>query len=563
MSVDGSGNYLSESGWGNGTSSGSYGGSGGGISQVVGQPAYQHGVVTQSSTMRGVPDVSFDADPNSGVAVIDSWDSPSAPWTQVGGTSLASPMWAGVIAIANQGRVINGLGTLDGATATLPKIYALPASDFHDVTSGNNGYAAGAGYDLVTGRGSPIVNLVVAGLAGSPVVPPSPPVVPPSPPTVPPSPPQTPTIGSMSANPSSVTVGTQSTLTASNVQVSSGSIANVTFYRESNNTSGLQIGSDTLVGTGTQNGSAWSIAASTTNFTPGNYTYYSVANTSSTSSSAASAGLTVTAPAASGPVNDNFAAASTITGTTATVSGSNVGATKETGEPKHAGNTGGKSVWWSWKAPSTARVSLNTRGSSFDTILGVYTGSAVSALTTVASNDDDPAGGTLTSALSFNAVKDTVYRIAVDGYSAASGNVTLNLSQAAPLVTPSNDLFINAALLSGDTVTWSGSNVGATKETNEPRHAGNAGGASVWFNWTPSSSRSVKISTRGSSFDTVLGVYTGSAVGSLVQVASNDDDPAGGTLSSAVTFNAVAGTTYRIAVDGYSGASGSVALSVA
>ena len=59
------------------------------------------------------------------------------------------PSWAALIAIADQGRVSAGLPTLDGRSGTLPAIYGLPSSDFHDITSGNNGNAAGVGYDLV------------------------------------------------------------------------------------------------------------------------------------------------------------------------------------------------------------------------------------------------------------------------------------------------------------------------------------------------------------------------------------------------------------------------------
>ena len=88
-------------------------------------------------------------------------------WIQVGGTSLSAPLWAGLIAVADQGRSLAGLGSLDGRTQTLPLLYQLPANDFHDITSGSNGFSAGAGYDLVTGRGSPKANLVVAGLLGS------------------------------------------------------------------------------------------------------------------------------------------------------------------------------------------------------------------------------------------------------------------------------------------------------------------------------------------------------------------------------------------------------------
>jgi subtilisin-like proprotein convertase family protein len=91
-------------------------------------------------------------------------------------------MWSGLIALADQGRALAGEGTLDGYTQTLPKLYSLPATDFHDVTTGNNGHAAGVGYDLVTGRGTPIANLVANGLIDAV----SPPVTSPPPPASPP-----------------------------------------------------------------------------------------------------------------------------------------------------------------------------------------------------------------------------------------------------------------------------------------------------------------------------------------------------------------------------------------
>lgn len=159
--TDAAGNYGSESGWS---------GSGGGISQFEPLPTYQVGTVTQSRTNRTIPDVSLDADPNTGVAVYDSVDNTdgTGPWFQIGGTSFSCPAWAALIAIANQGRATFGLGSLDGPTQTLPRIYQLPRSDFHDITTGNNGFAAGPGYDLVTGIGTPIACQLVPDLAGVP-----------------------------------------------------------------------------------------------------------------------------------------------------------------------------------------------------------------------------------------------------------------------------------------------------------------------------------------------------------------------------------------------------------
>ena len=115
------------------------------------------------------PDVSYDADPNTGFAVYGV--AGFGGWAQVGGTSDAPPQWAALTAIADQGRALLGETPLDGFTQTLPALYALPSSDFHDITTGSNGNSAGPGFDLATGRGTPIANLVVQGLlsvAGTP-----------------------------------------------------------------------------------------------------------------------------------------------------------------------------------------------------------------------------------------------------------------------------------------------------------------------------------------------------------------------------------------------------------
>jgi subtilisin family serine protease len=104
----------------------------------------------------------------------------------------------------------------------------------------------------------------------------------------------------------------------------------------------------------------------------------------------------------------------------------------------------------------------------------------------------------------------------------------------------------------------SGRNDWAGKEAGEPAHAGSAGGASVWYQMTAAADTPVQLTTQGSSFDTLLAVYTGSSVGALTPVAANDS--ADGGHWSKVAFEAVAGTTYRIAVDGQSGATGAVTL---
>jgi subtilisin family serine protease len=258
------------------------------------------------------------------------------------------------------------------------------------------------------------------------------------------------------------------------------------------------------------------------------------------------------------PSNDNFASRITLTGTSVTTAGSNVGATKEIGEQNHAGFYGGPSVWWSWTAPASGTATIKTDGSAFDTIMGVYTGSVLPTLTRVA--EDDDSGTNRTSLVAFDAVAGTTYQIAVDGYDGATGDVSLALSLIATPPPPANDDFASATSISGNNASVTGANLGATKQTGEPNHAGNAGGRSVWWQWTPSASGVATIKTDGSLFNTTLGVYTGTSITALTTVASDDDSGEGSR--SLVRFNAVSGTTYRIAVDGSGGASGSIALAV-
>ena len=153
--------------------------------------------------------------------------------------------------------------------------------------------------------------------------------------------------------------------------------------------------------------------------------------------------------------------------------------------------------------------------------------------------------------------KQGPYRVIVsNGY----GSVTSIVASLTIVTPPANDLFANATVLSGTNVTVLASNFGASKEPGEPNHASVSGGASVWWSWTPSHAGVATVDTLGSSFDTTLAVYTGNSVSSLSFVASNDDYGTGHT--SLVSFNASAGVTYKIAVDGYNGATGNITLHV-
>lgn len=164
-----SGGYPGETGWvysapGNG---GTPEGSGGGYSLIFARPTWQNGTGLAANAMRGYPDVAAVGDPNTGVLACYGAGGQCA---QFGGTSVAAPLWAGVVADVNGYLAAQGkpaLGFLPSALYTVAtQTQAFPA--FHDVTSGTNGvYAAGAGWDAVTGWGSPDVWNLARDLAGT------------------------------------------------------------------------------------------------------------------------------------------------------------------------------------------------------------------------------------------------------------------------------------------------------------------------------------------------------------------------------------------------------------
>jgi kumamolisin len=147
--------YLGETTWNSGSAT--QGAGGGGISSVWVQPSWQNGIANAqnlaSTRMRNVPDVSLNADPQTGYAVFAG-----GSWVVYGGTSCAAPIWAAFTALVNEQRVANGLDNL-GFPA--PYLYLIGFSDrylidFHDIADGSTNlfYPATPGYDDATGLGS-------------------------------------------------------------------------------------------------------------------------------------------------------------------------------------------------------------------------------------------------------------------------------------------------------------------------------------------------------------------------------------------------------------------------
>jgi len=133
--------------------------------------------------------------------------------------------------------------------------------------------------------------------------------------------------------------------------------------------------------------------------------------------------VSLTLPLLSRTGADNFANRVSLQGLNGVIEGQNRNATSEHNEPLHAGKFGGKSVWYSWIAPVTGVATFRTLGSSFDTLMAIYTGTSVSNLTTIDSDEDR--GGFYTSKTEFNVIKSRQYQIAIDGFAGSEGDFVL------------------------------------------------------------------------------------------------------------------------------------------
>lgn len=260
----------------------------------------------------------------------------------------------------------------------------------------------------------------------------------------------------------------------------------------------------------------------------------------------------LTAANAAAPANDSWAGATIVTSTGVAYLGDNSEATKEGGEPNHALNSGGRSVWYKYTATADGYITVYTTSSSFDTTLAVYKGFSLANLYLLAACDDLIPVTNTRSRVTVATRTGDVYYIAVDGHNeggtVASGGLVVEFEVG---TVASNDSFANAISLNGNGGEQSTSNVNATKEAGEPNHAGELGGRSLWYKFSApvGATKSYTFSLRGSTTQgglnplyTVMAVYTGASVNALTPVVSD-----GGY--SRVTFIPMPGITYYIAFD--------------
>lgn len=279
------------------------------------------------------------------------------------------------------------------------------------------------------------------------------------------------------------------------------------------------------------------------------------------------------------PTNDDSQNAIRLTGMHTHIAASNAGATKQPGEPDHLGNPGGSSVWYTWTAPASGRATLSTNnippylppsstegggegsvitiitfpscGAEIDEnppppyfpLLAAYTGTSVDALSPA---DCQPIWlSAYPNAVEFDAVKGQTYQIAYDGNMGTTGNIILYLGLTKPA---SNDNFKNRIPLHGINVAATGFNAGATSEPGEPIIPGSVG-KSVWWSWTAPVNGTASIALDGSDYPFPVSVFTGTAITNLSGAATN---------SGSVSFEAIQGKTYQIAIDDSAGLTGEI-----
>jgi hypothetical protein len=240
------------------------------------------------------------------------------------------------------------------------------------------------------------------------------------------------------------------------------------------------------------------------------------------------------------PINDDFSNRIILATNFAWMAHRIAGASREPGEPVHHGNGYARSAWWSWTAPSSGKFYLSsppgvTGDSSAD--VAVYTGTNLSSLIPVSTATDSVYGSSLVATVTSN----TAYQFAV--IPGSTPEVKKHLRFYPP---PLNDSFSNRIVVIGSRILFTGHTVGATREPNEPHHAGFTEDHTIWWSWTAPDNGAVTLRQTNGLW-LIAGVYTGDSPASLQVVRST------GSLYTPVNFEVVSNTTYQIAVLSYWG----------
>ncbi|HEX5989501.1 MAG TPA: hypothetical protein VFY75_04730 [Solirubrobacterales bacterium] len=226
--------------------------------------------------------------------------------------------------------------------------------------------------------------------------------------------------------------------------------------------------------------------------------------------------------------------------------------TKEPDEPDHAGYPGGHSVWMSWKMYKDQVVQARACGKDVEELLAVYTGTVLDQLTEVAATATQDSHGC--AVLDFPVQAGVTYRVAVDA-KGDPGDIYFRMYRYAP-----DDDFADAIVLSGLPTAVDSDPTLATTEPGEPDHPGGGEGNSIWYLWTAAESGRVHLYNCEYWSGAWFSVYTGAELGSLALVASGTGGGNACGNYGGARWNAVAGTTYAIAVEGYAGKGGTLGV---
>jgi len=173
--------------------------------------------------------------------------------------------------------------------------------------------------------------------------------------------------------------------------------------------------------------------------------------------------------AAAIPTNDMFTNRITLSGLSGSTSGTNVLASKEDGEPIIAGNFGGESLWWKWIAPQSGQLTINTNGSGFDSLLGIYTGSQLSNLIPITSLDNSASPISQQANLILEVIAGTEYAFSLDVANGAPSSFALNWNlNTNPNANISSKITGNSNVNVGSTLTYT-----LTVTNNGPQTATN------------------------------------------------------------------------------------------
>jgi len=255
---------------------------------------------------------------------------------------------------------------------------------------------------------------------------------------------------------------------------------------------------------------------------------------------------------------DNFECRPPLTGSSVSNVISNLGATREPGEPLPGGILCSNSIWYSWTAPASGGVVVQVAG-DFDfasPLLAIYSGNSLATLTNVAFNfaPFTGSGSPLNKArVVFTAVQGRTYQIAVDGvptpFFENQGSLTFTLALTPP---PANDLFQNATVIPGIYYEQTnGTFAGANREANEPTHD-TSYAQTLWWDWTAPTNLNaatvpMRLTADAVSFPPVIRVYTGGSIGALTPVTLNQSTDG---MTQTATFSAAPNVTYHIALAG-------------